>query len=475
MNICLHGPEFVGDGFFCWELRFARKRPAVGSAAATGRAGLPTAVKVCICIRPNTPHSRATATPHSRVVTPQCVTPVSQSPMNARMQMQAATRPDSISVIAPGGGTGINGAVYAELGRDPRFRVEVIGQSRAPYDCYPETWPHGGPAPNLVSFAQDVLNQGVLERTDCLVCGSRGGQVVLPHFWQMRGVAVPPAVVINGGIAMGLPTRVAWPDSAVTFLMIGGQDNFRGQLSCEEYVADTKSRVPPCNSTTAILYVEEMQHMPQAKLLAAVLPHLIRAVLLWKADRMDNFLEEIRHILRALTSAGWRGRLMYTKAAGLWEEIEFSPYQVGKVSPHSHAAVVQAPETPVAPIEHTRHDEMKALWRAAVRAAQPGGGVPNAKEGNRFAAAAAAAKVMATKREAVAAAEPSLPVNITRGENTLRIPVPQAGSGRPRSPADPTPISRALGIARAPYQSPAHSRSPVHMMEMPQPISPMRG
>jgi len=386
------------------------------------------------------------------------------------MQMQAASRPENISVIAPGGGTGINGAVYAELGRDPRFRVEVVGQSRAPYDCYPETWPHGGPAPNLVSFAQDVLNQGVLERTDCLVCGSRGGQVVLPHFWQQRGAAVPPAVVINGGVAMGLPTHVAWPDSAVTFIMIGGQDNFRGNLGCEEYIADTKSRVPPNNSTTSILYVEEMQHMPQATLLSAVLPHLIKAVLLWQADRVDNFREELRHILQAMTSAGWRGRLMYTKAAGSWEEIDFGPYQVGKVSSQ---AMVQTPEKPAAPIEHTRHDEMKALWRAAVRATAPGGGVPNAKEGNRFAAAAAAAKVMATKREAAAQQRPSLPIPIARGENMLTIPV-KAGQGRPRSPADPTPISRALGIARAPYTSPAHSRSPVHCIDMMPPCTPIR-
>mmetsp|Transcript_16307 Transcript_16307/g.51112 ORF Transcript_16307/g.51112 Transcript_16307/m.51112 type:complete len:454 (-) Transcript_16307:96-1457(-) len=416
---------------------------------------------------PNTPHSRATATPHSRVVTP-TLTPVGHSPANGRVHMQASTRPDCISVIAPGGGTGINGAVYAELGRDPRFRVDIVGQSRAPYDCYPETWAHGGPAPNLASFAQDVLNQGVLERTDCLVCGSRGGQVVLPHFWQMRGRDVPPAVVLNGGIAMNLPTRVSWPDSAVTFLMIGGQDNFRGQLSCEEYVMDTKSRVPPGNGTTAILYVEEMQHMPQSQLLSAVLPHLIRAVLLWKADRIDNFLEEVRLILRAVSSAGWHGRLLYTRAAGVWEEIDFSPYQVGKRQPTA-ARMAQPQENPVAPIEHTRKEEMKALWRAAVRAAQPGGGVPLANEGARFAAAATAAKVQAEKREA---AKIILPAGIVRGENTLMIPVLQAGSGRPRSPADPTPISRALGLRRAACTSPtsAHSRSPISTLEMVAPI-----
>merc|ERR1711988_1621927 len=44
----------------------------------------------------------------------------------------------SISVVAPGGGTGANGAVYASLSK--RVHLEIKGRARAPYDRYPLSW-----------------------------------------------------------------------------------------------------------------------------------------------------------------------------------------------------------------------------------------------------------------------------------------------------------------------------------------------
>lgn len=373
-----------------------------------------------------------------------------------QLQPSLCIQPDTVAVIAPGGGTGINGAVYAELGRDPRFHVDIVGQSRAPYDCYPETWPHGCPAPNLASFALDLVNQGLMEQADCLVLGSRGGQVVLPQFWQVRGSRVPPSVVINGGIAMGLPTPVAWPDSAVSFLLIGGDDYFRGNLSPAEYVADCKSHVPVGNSTTAILYVQEMQHMPQGKLLAAVLPHMLRVVLLWKADRTDTPLEGMRSILKALNSAGWSGRLSFTKALGVWEDIEFTPYQVSRLQDVCATGIVGHPLCGEAgqPIEHTRQDEMRELWRAATNAARPSGGAPLPPDGSRLAAV-----VKASSQQATAKSTLMLPIAIKRCGETMVIPSLQGGVGLSRSPVDSTPLSRALGITRPPYGSPVSMRS----------------
>lgn len=64
-------------------------------------------------------------------------------------------------------------------------------------------WPHGAPAPNLQTFAEEVLETRVHERVRCMVFGSRGGQVVLPQMWQAQAQGlyreVPPAVIINGG------------------------------------------------------------------------------------------------------------------------------------------------------------------------------------------------------------------------------------------------------------------------------------
>merc|ERR1719277_2889401 len=92
---------------------------------------------------------------------------------------------------------------------------------------------------------------------------------------------------------MGLPTSVHWPHDAVTFLLLGGHDYFRGHQTMEEYLVDAQRRVPTANETTAVLLVHEMVHMPQADLLMAILSHMIRAVTEWKASGcmpVDEFI-----------------------------------------------------------------------------------------------------------------------------------------------------------------------------------------
>jgi len=229
----------------------------------------------------------------------------------------------AVAIIAPGAGTSANAATYSELARNARFRVEVVGQSRGPYDRYPLGWPQGCAAPNLESFAQEVLAQGVIERSDCLVVGSRGGQVVLPALWQAKGAAVPPAIVINGGCAMQVPMPVHWPDSAITFLLLGGRDNFRGRLSTEEYITDARRRVPRENGTTAVLYVHEMQHMPQAALFGAILQPMISALMAWRSSGQPP-LAEFKALLAGLVRGGWSGQLWHTASPGCWQDAPFS-------------------------------------------------------------------------------------------------------------------------------------------------------
>lgn len=390
-----------------------------------------------------------------------CVTFAEQSPP-ARAELQRA----SVTVIAPGGGTGINGAVYAELGRDPRFSVSIVGQSRAAYDSYPEDFSHGNGPPNLRTFAHEVMTQGTIERTDLLVVGSRGGQVVLPSLWAW-GVKVPPTVVINGGCAMKLPTPVQWPADAFTFILLGGADNFRGHFSHQEYIADAKSHVPKENSTTAILYVREMQHMPQASLLAAVLPHMLVALQKWEEHGVAP-LKEFRPILAALNRDGWSGHLVHTRAAGAWEDVMFSPCEVVRLS-HSpgsspeHSDADDSSEE--VPIELSRLDELKMLWKAAAAASRPKqGAAPSARDGTLFTAVVqaatrqAAAEAAAGTASAVRPPRPLLPVAIAgRGDaKALR------GGYTPHrlNRADPTPISRALGLNRpSPWISPKSSYS----------------
>jgi len=240
----------------------------------------------------------------------------------------------SISVIAPGGGTGANGAVYATLSRHHGVHLEIKGRARAPYDRYPLSWKgQGAPAPNLESFADELLAQGVVERSTCLVFGSRGGQTVLPYLWKMRGERVPPAVVINGGCAMSghdwaLPEQPQWPESAVTFLLLGGRDYFKGPRSIPEYLARTERNVPKGNRTTAILLVNEMEHMPRSDLLTAILEHLISAIVAWKASPNQLPNSDFQSVVEAASKGGWSGQLAFTGSTASWEHVEFGPQGV---------------------------------------------------------------------------------------------------------------------------------------------------
>lgn len=211
----------------------------------------------------------------------------------------------------------MNSAVYSALARKDNFSMDILGKSRAPYDRYPPAWANeGAPAPNLESFALDLLAQGKVKDVDCLVVGSRGGQVVLPTLWKVCGEDVPPAVVMNGGCAASsLPIPVHWPESAVTFLLLGGNDYFRGRMSNDEYLTDAQHRVPEGNTTTAILFVNEMQHMPQSELLMAILQHMISAVTSWNTTG-DIPVNDFSTILDNLRRGAWHGKLAYKTDKG---------------------------------------------------------------------------------------------------------------------------------------------------------------
>jgi len=202
----------------------------------------------------------------------------------------------------------------------------IKGQSRAAYDRYPPCYGQdGATGPNLETFALDLSAKGLLETTDCLVVGSRGGQVVLPTLWREHGEDVPPTVVMNGGCAMGGPIQVQWPESAVTFLLLGGQDYFKQHHSNESYIADAKCRVPVANDSTAILFVREMGHMPQTDLLMAILHHMIQAVTSWKKQGQTP-QEHFNKIVKALTCGQWSGHLTFKTAAGgqeAWQGVNF--------------------------------------------------------------------------------------------------------------------------------------------------------
>jgi len=273
-----------------------------------------------------------------------------------------------VMVVAPGAGTGLNGEVYKELGEDVQTRVEMCGSRGANYDRYPECWQNGKPAPNLETFAKELLGKPL---GDVLVLGSRGGQVVLPRFWRKLGDQVPPAVVINGGCAMNLPgPKIAWPQQAVTMMLMGAEDFFKGKKSSAEYLTASKSYVPP-NSRTAILYVRQMQHMPQKALLQLVLRPLVMAAARWKYSKTCPE-EQLHQLTVQLEDESWSGSLFILQGS-VWKESTFGPLDESPKK-KSKTAETEAEESALDTVQVTRRAELRSLFRAAVVDVTPKGG-----------------------------------------------------------------------------------------------------
>ncbi|CAJ1428914.1 unnamed protein product [Effrenium voratum] len=164
---------------------------------------------------------------------------------------------------------------------------------------------------------------------------------------------------------MNLPgPKIAWPNQAVNILLLGGQDFFKGQKSSSEYLASTKKCIP-VNTRTAIIYVRQMQHVPQKALLQMVLRPLVLAAAAWQFSKI-NPEEQLRAVTNQLEMMNWSGALLVL-TAGAWKESTFgvldgSPRK--KVKTEAGAKIDNA-------VEVTRTAELRALLRAAVADVAP--------------------------------------------------------------------------------------------------------
>eukprot|EP00928_Gymnodinium_smaydae_P026864 TRINITY_DN20963_c0_g1_i1.p1 TRINITY_DN20963_c0_g1~~TRINITY_DN20963_c0_g1_i1.p1 ORF type:complete len:916 (+),score=71.19 TRINITY_DN20963_c0_g1_i1:52-2799(+) len=260
---------------------------------------------------------------------------------------ESDTSKQLVQIIAPGSGASPfnNLKVYAELDRSAKYTAQIVGRSRAQYDVYPDTWPNGGPPPNLRTFASnisvDVTHGGVISASTgnpvrskpmteaaCWVFGSRGGQVVLPTLWtKLDPKSLPPAVVINGGCAMRLADayQTAWPKEQVSILLIAGYDaTFQTAGRSMQYVVESaKSFVPKLSTTTAIVYVRDMPHMPQSEILGPILEPMIRAGIAWKRQPTSPPVTIFHDIASTLKSLSQVGQVTYTSGEGEWSSIDF--------------------------------------------------------------------------------------------------------------------------------------------------------
>eukprot|EP00913_Durusdinium_trenchii_P021525 g20227.t1 len=95
-------------------------------------------------------------------------------------------------------------------------------------------------------------------------------------------------------------------------------------MTPEEYLVSTQQCVPATNQSTALLYINEMEHMPQSHLFALILPHLLRVCLAWKRKVEVAPLRELQCLLTELNSCKgeWTGCLSFTSGAG-WTDVPF--------------------------------------------------------------------------------------------------------------------------------------------------------
>lgn len=172
---------------------------------------------------------------------------------------------------------------------------------------------------------------------------------------------------------MNLPgPKIAWPQQAVTMMLMGSEDFFKGKKSSAEYLTASKSYVPP-NSRTAILYIRQMQHMPQKALLQLVLRPLVMAAARWKYSKTCPE-EQLHQLTVQLEDESWSGSLFILQG-GSWKESTFGPLDESpkKKSKTAEALPVDE-ESPLDTVQVTRRAELRSLFRAAVVDVTPKGG-----------------------------------------------------------------------------------------------------
>jgi hypothetical protein len=180
-----------------------------------------------------------------------------------------------------------------------KYNVITVGHSclGTGYDRYPSLWKKGTDDINLVSMVTDTeminpITQNIelgielcikneLEKgpIDCIVCGSRGGQVVLPTLWKL-GIDIP-CVITNAG-CIDSPCFHAYPISRVVFSTFG-KDYFHTknpQISI--------NALQKCAKSSILVHSYFEQHLPNDEYYKNILPLMIEAAINGNITKLNN-------------------------------------------------------------------------------------------------------------------------------------------------------------------------------------------
>ena len=196
----------------------------------------------------------------------------------------------NIIIILPGSSYHTLKNTYKNL--ENNYNLILLGHSclGCGYDRYPLFWDKGTSGFNLIDMTTNdkIFNPRTLEtepgiekfikkiletkRIHCIICGSRGGQVVLPTLWTL-GIDIP-TVILNAG-CINSPCLNKLPDSRIV-LSTFGKDYFPTKNPQISINAVLNNKFPK-GTILAHSYFEG--HRPKDNYLKNLLPNLVKAAI----------------------------------------------------------------------------------------------------------------------------------------------------------------------------------------------------
>lgn len=160
-------------------------------------------------------------------------------------------------------------------------------------------WSNKTPTHNndLFAFGMNTASRAAYS-SDCIVCGSRGGQATLIGIW--RSGCHKPAIVINAGCSsLGL----VWDNGKQPVVLIaGGRDFFKGHRTDDEYFNNLWDAIPSENKdTTTLVYFDHMSHKMSSRFAEYIVPICIEFCLSCKMHDDSIVAEFVSKIKRADT------------------------------------------------------------------------------------------------------------------------------------------------------------------------------
>lgn len=179
-------------------------------------------------------------------------------------------RTEKILVIGPGASTRMARRLYKEIEKNYSLLQVHINDTNYSWS-YPDMWQTDNPnlettnGHNLGTFAYILFDILLKFKIKVILCGSRGGQVILPqliriyeNYRQYELPDFPPSIIMNSGI---IHTICKWPINSPMILLSFGNDYFNTK-NPNNIIKYTKYQ----NNYGYIIHIPNETHAPKREL-----------------------------------------------------------------------------------------------------------------------------------------------------------------------------------------------------------------